>query len=89
MRAAVAGISWSGEMVAVMTRSTCDGSRPASASASRAATMPRSELLRPGSATLRSLMPVRCRIQASEVSSVLAKVVVGDHLRRYVRTQAR
>ncbi len=55
--------------MAVMTRPMSSGARPASSSAARAATIPRSDELRPGSATRRSLIPVRCVIHASEVSS--------------------
>ncbi len=39
----------------------------------RAATMPRSDELRPASATRRSLMPVRCLIHSSEVSRPAAR----------------
>ena len=60
--------------MAVITRSTSLRSRAARrASARWAARMPRSDEQSPGSATRRSLMPVRCLIHSSEVSSDAAR----------------
>ena len=69
MRTAVAGKAESGVEVATRMASTSDASAPARASASRAAAAPRSEAVSSTAAKCRQPIPVRSRIQASEVSS--------------------
>jgi multidrug efflux pump len=65
---AVAGKVWSGVAVASTIRSRSLPLIPACARARRAAATARSEVSSPGAAMRRSPMPVRWRIQASEVS---------------------
>src|SRR5680860_1839513 len=69
MRAAVAGISWSGDTLAQITRSMLRGSVPLAVRASRAASIPSTEAGVPVSAIRRERMPVLCEIHSSEVSS--------------------
>ncbi len=69
---AVAGKVWSGVAVATMSVSMSAPVRPASARAARAAWAARSEVISPAAAKWRRSMPVRLRIQSSEVSSVAA-----------------
>ena len=66
----VPGKRWSGESVAKITICTSRGVIPASSSARFAASTPRSDepMPLPGSTQCRSRMPVRSRIQSSEVS---------------------
>ena len=63
----------SGVVVQQMMVSTSPASMPASANASRAAASARSDVFSPSLTKRRSRMPVRSRIQASDVSTNLAR----------------
>src|ERR1035438_9905394 len=69
---AVAGVGMSGVMVAMMINSRSVGFRPASARALLAASVAISEVVCPGAATWRSLIPVRVTIHSSEVSTIFS-----------------
>ena len=71
-RVAVEGKVWSGVAVATTIASRSEASRPPSARAARAAAAARSEVASPSAAKWRRSMPVRLRIQSSEVSSICA-----------------
>ncbi len=73
MRAAVLGKNMSGVVVPTTMRSMSSGVRPACAIASRAASLPMSEVATPGSTMWRSRMPVRWRIQSLEVSTIFSR----------------
>ena len=65
---AVLGNTLSGVVVASTIRSTSPAAKPARSSAARAAATLMSEVVSPSAAMRRRLMPVRSRIQSSEVS---------------------
>jgi hypothetical protein len=71
--AEVDGICMSPVTVPTTTRPTSAGVMPASASARRAASTARSLVTWPSAAMCRWRMPVRSVIQASEVSTILAR----------------
>ena len=73
MIVAVAGKVRSGVVVATMIRSMSEASRPAAARARRAASAPRSDAAWLATAWRRERMPVRSTIQASLVSTNLAR----------------
>ena len=73
MKQAVEGKFMSGLMVATMIASTWSGVTPASSSAARPASAPRSELAWSGRQRRRSAMPVRVRIHSSEVSTIFSR----------------
>lgn len=71
--AAVLGQRSTALEVATTTRSTSEGSRPAAASALPAAALAMSATVSSSAAMCRVAMPVRCRIQASLVSTMAAR----------------
>jgi hypothetical protein len=71
-RTAVAGIVRSGVQVASTIRSTSAPLMPACFSAAVAAPIARSDVCSPSAAIRRSLMPVRCVIHSSVVSTMRA-----------------
>jgi hypothetical protein len=81
---AVDGNAISGVIVPQTIRSTSLGSRPAASSARRAAAVPRTAVDSPGPAMRRSLMPVRCVIHSSFVSTIVDR---SSFVRRFSGTK--
>ena len=72
-RHAVLGNIMSGVTVPTTMKPMSSGVRPAFAMALIAASLPRSEVLTPGSTMCLSRMPVRCRIHSSLVSTSFSR----------------
>jgi len=73
IRLAELGKTCSGVDVATMTKSISEGSTSATSSARRAAAKPREAVVSSSPAMRRSRMPVRSRIQVSDVSTMASR----------------